>query len=63
MSYLGPTNPARGLANEELSHEQELELERTAERYAELHGRDDPSERPPGIVARIRRRLTRRRRD
>ena len=53
MSFIPPTDPARGLASEKLGREPELELERKAERYAQQHAGDDEAERKAGIVARL----------
>jgi hypothetical protein len=60
MSFISPPDPARGFASEEMAREQEQELERKAERYAQLHAGDDDAERKSGIVARILNRLRRR---
>ena len=45
--------PHPEIPGEGLSRETEFELEHSAERYSQLHGQDDETERSPGLVARI----------
>ncbi|MBV8940491.1 MAG: hypothetical protein JO240_02025 [Solirubrobacterales bacterium] len=45
--------PHPEIPGEGLSRETEFELERSAERYSQLHGEDDETERPPGLVTRV----------
>ena len=51
--------PHPEIPGEGLSRETEFELDRKAERYSELHGADDETERPAGLVTRVLNRLRR----
>ena len=56
VSFIPPTSPLRGQTELELARERKHEIEAKAERYAQLHGDDDPT-RSAGLLRRALRRV------
>ncbi len=54
--------PHPEIPGEGLSRQTEFELEQRAKRYSEVHGEDDETEHPTGLIKRILNRLRRDRR-